>query len=97
MDLTQIIALLAALGGGTVIPTLFKGIRSRTAQGKRRRDEVDRAWRHADSEASARRRIAEHASHLRRLLYAAPCVETSSIPPWPDLPPTDTTTIKEQT
>lgn len=97
MELTQqIVALVVALGGGTLIPTLFKGLRSRTEKGKQKRDEVDRAWRHADREAAHRRRIAEHASHLRRLLYAAPCVETNTIPPWPEQSDTDTSTIKEQ-
>lgn len=48
-----------------------------------RRSELEQAWASAD-EQSRRRRIAEeHASHLRRRLIEAPCVDTTTIPVFP--------------
>lgn len=80
-----IIALLSA-GGGAILLELTKRILdAASGRGRRRRDEVDRAWQRVDREASTRRRWQEHGSLLRRMLIAAPCVDTNTIPD----PPTD--------
>ena len=54
-----------------------------TGRSRRKRDEVDEAYRERDREASKRRVIEEHASAVRRIAIEAPCVPTESIPPWP--------------
>lgn len=41
------------------------------------------ADRRADEEASMRRRTQEHASHCRRLLLEAPCVDPATVPDHP--------------
>lgn len=81
------IALLMSAGGGAIILELVKrGLDRISGRGRKRRDEVDRAWQRADREASKRRRIEEHASLLRRRLIAAPCVDEATIPDFPTDP-----------
>jgi len=78
------VALLLSAGGGAIILELAKrALDALSGRGRRRRDEVDRAWQRADREASKRRRIEEHASLLRRQLIAAPCVDSATIPEYP--------------
>ena len=96
MDAASIAALIGAAGGGAILLELVKRLLdATTGRGRKRRDEVDRAWRRADREASRRRVVEEHASHLRRLLLAADCVDTTSIPPFPAYTETTTSNTKE--
>ena len=91
MDAGTLVTIIGALGGGAIVPSLVKrGIDAVSGRGRKRRDEVDRAWRRADSEARKRRVIEEHASQLRRELLEAPCVDPAAIPPWPRYVSTDT-------
>lgn len=92
MDLARDIALILTSVGGTVLVPKMVGAlwRAVTGRAHRQRREIDRtraaqdeADRRADHEAHDRRLAQEHASHLRRLLYEAPCVDTTTIPPWP--------------
>ncbi|GGD32977.1 hypothetical protein GCM10010915_11700 [Microbacterium faecale] len=84
MDAAAIASLIGAAGGGAILLELTKrGLDKISNRGAKRRDEVDRAWRRVDREASKRRRMEEHASHLTRLLFAAPCVEPADIPSFP--------------
>ncbi|WP_067198954.1 hypothetical protein [Microbacterium sp. XT11] len=77
-------AVLLSAGGGAILLELTKRVLdAASGRGRKRRDEVDRAWQRADREAAKRRRIEEHASLLRRLLIAAPCVDSSEIPEYP--------------
>lgn len=83
-DTAQWVAIvIAALTGGfardilTWTKTLF---RPRSAL---RRTELETAWSRADEEARKRRIVEEHASHLRRALIEAPCVDRASIEPFP--------------
>ena len=87
--------LVVKLGGGAIavklLDWLIPLLRGREA---RRRAELDRVWRERDREARKRRRLEEFATLLRRRLLEAPCVDDSTIPPWPalgDTGPTDTT------
>lgn len=78
------VALLLSAGGGAILLELTKRtLDAMSGRGRKRRDEVDRAWQRADREASKRRRLEEHSSLLRRLLIAAPCVDSSEIPEYP--------------
>lgn len=78
------VALLLSAGGGAILLELTKrALDALSGQGRKRRDEVDRAWQRADREASKRRRVEEHASLLRRLLLAAPCVDSDTLPAYP--------------
>lgn len=92
MELARDIALvLTSVGGTVLIPKMAGALwRVLTGRAQRQRREIDRtrtasaaADRRADDEAHDRRLAQEHASHLRRLLFEAPCVDTSTIPPWP--------------
>lgn len=84
MDVPQIVSLLAALGAGGILLELTKRlVDSFSGRGKQRRDEVDRAWSARDDEARKRRISEEHASSIRRMLIEAPCVENSTVPPYP--------------
>lgn len=77
-------AVITAMGGGAILLELVKRVLDRlSGRGRKRRDEVERAWARADSEAARRRRSDEHASLLRRMLLGAPCVDAASIPEWP--------------
>lgn len=85
MDGAQVVSLLIALGAGGILLELVKRIAdSFSGRGKKRRDEVDRAWGARDEEARKRRISEEHASHVRRLLIEAPCVDNSAVPPYPN-------------
>jgi len=96
MDAADIASLIAAAGGGGILLELTKrGVGALSGAGRKRRDEVDRAWKRTDKEAQRRRLIEEHASHLRRILFGAPCVDAADIPPWPTYSSTDTNTLKE--
>lgn len=84
MDGAQIVSILIALGAGGILLELTKRIVDTfSGRGKKRRDEVDRAWSARDEEARKRRISEEHASFIRRLLIEAPCVENSTVPPYP--------------
>lgn len=92
MDAARDIALvLTSIGAATIVPKLAAAMwRLLTGGAGRQRREIDRARKaeasadtRADIEARARRLAQEHASHLRRLLYEAPCVDVSTIPPFP--------------
>jgi hypothetical protein len=92
MDLARDIALILTSVGGTVLVPKMAGAawRAITGRAHRQRREIDRtraseaaADGRADNEAHDRRLAQEHASHLRRLLFEAPCVDPSTIPPWP--------------
>lgn len=97
MDLTQLPLILTALGGGAIIPSLIKGVRfTFTGRGKKRRDEVDQAWRRVDREADRRRVWQDYAWQLRRILREAPCVEAASIPPSPAYSSTDTSSTQKE-
>lgn len=80
------ISLLLSAGGGAILLELTKrALDALSGRGRKRRDEVDRAWQRADREASRRRRLEEHASLLRRHLLAAPCVDSDTIPAYPHI------------
>lgn len=80
-------ALLLSAGGGAILLELAKrALDGLSGRGRRRRDEVDRAWQRADSEAVKRRLAEEYASRMMRHLISAPCVETSEIEPFPTYP-----------
>lgn len=85
MDGAQIVSLLIALGAGGILLELVKRLfDSFSGRGKKRRDEVDRAWGARDEEARKRRISEEHASLIRRLLIEAPCVDNTTVPPYPN-------------
>lgn len=67
----------ALFGFGKQLLHLFTG------RARRKRDEVDEAYRDRDREAAKRRQIEEHASAVRRLAIEASCIRTEDIPPWP--------------
>lgn len=97
MDYAALAAIITAVGGGMIIPKLFtRAWDAISGRGKRRRDEVDRAWRRVDREAQRRRVVEEHASHLRRMLIDAPCVDVADIPPFPSYRSTDTNSIEKE-
>lgn len=81
-------SVIAALGIGGILSELVKrAIDALTGRGKKRRDEVQRAWGHADREAMKRRIAEEYASRQTRRLIEAPCVDTTSIEQFPTYPP----------
>lgn len=84
-ELARDIALiLTSAGGAVLVPRMFGALwKAATGRASRQRREVDRVRSIADNEAHNRRIAEEHASHLRRLLYEAPCVEVAAIPPFP--------------
>lgn len=91
-DLARDVALILTSAGGAVfVPKLLAAVwRAVTGGASRQRREIDRALaaeraaaRRADIEAHSRRIAQEHASHLRRLLIEAPCVDITAIPPFP--------------
>lgn len=85
MDGAQIVSLLIALGAGGILLELVKrAFDTFSGRGKKRRDEVDRAWSARDEEARKRRISEEHASLIRRLLIEAPCVDNTTVPPYPN-------------
>ena len=87
MDGAQIVSLLIALGAGGILLELIKRlIDAFSGRGRKRRDEVDRAWRRGDHEAAKRRIVEEYASRQTRRLIEAPCIETSTIEPFPSYP-----------
>ncbi|WP_119697054.1 hypothetical protein [Microbacterium halotolerans] len=92
MELAAIISSLLGAGGigAILIKLVERGLDKMSNRGNKRRDEVDRAWRRVDREASRRRKVEEHASHLTRLLIAAPCVDPTTIPKFPPYTSTDT-------
>lgn len=92
MDLARDIALiLTSVGGAVIVPKLAGALwRAVTGRATRQRREIDRARAEkaaaelrADTEARDRRIAQEHASHCRRLLFEAPCVDPSTIPDYP--------------
>jgi hypothetical protein len=84
MDAATVASLIGAAGGGAILLELTKRLLDAlTGRGLKRRDEVDRAWSRADREARNRRIAEEHASRLRRMLIAAPCVAPEEIPDYP--------------
>ena len=91
MTFQDFLGLLAAAGGGVIIPEIIRRvIGAVSGKGKRHRAEVDRAWRARDREAATRRRLEEYASLLIRKLNAATCVDPKDIPKWPAYSTTDT-------
>lgn len=87
LDTAQWVALgIAALTGGFAREI---GVGARAVFGKltgratERRSELRRAWDTADEEARKRRIAEEHASHVRRILIEAPCVDNTDVPPYP--------------
>lgn len=91
MTFQDLMALLAAAGGGAILPEITKrALDAISGKGKKRRNEVDKAWRARDREATTRRRLEEYASLLIRLLTAATCVDPKDIPKWPAYSTTDT-------
>lgn len=85
MDLVQAFALiLTSIGGAVLVPKMAAALwQAVTGRATRKRREIDRLRDVADYEAYRRRIAQEHASHLRRLLYEAPCVDPATIPPYP--------------
>ena len=89
-------SLLGAAGAGAILLELTKrALDALSGRGRKRRDEVDRAWQAADKarcdrdrEASKRRIYQEYSSKLVRMLIAAPCVDPADIPPHPNTPTT---------
>lgn len=87
----QIATLMVGLGVGGILLELAKRLfDALTGRGRKRRDEISRAWdrtdqerRRADEESRRKRIAEEHASHCRRLLLEAPCVPNETIPPYP--------------
>lgn len=91
MDGATIAAVLVSLGVGAILLELTKRIADAlSGRGRKRRDEVDRAWQRADREASMRRIAEEYASRQTRRLIEAPCVDTDSIESFPTYPPKET-------
>jgi hypothetical protein len=98
MDVSDLALVLTSIGGAVLVPKMFAAVwQAITGRATRNRREIDRvraeaaeserraaaAERRADDEAYRRRVAQEHASHCRRLLYEAPCVDPSIIPPYP--------------
>lgn len=83
MEASHVVAIVIALISGTFLRDLARWVRSWGNGANERRSELRRAWDASDEEARKRRLVEEHASHLRRLLVAAPCVEPHTIPPYP--------------
>ncbi|KAA9133769.1 hypothetical protein [Microbacterium caowuchunii] len=85
---------LSSIGAAVFVPKILAAAwRALTGAPQRQRREIERvrddarsADHRADQEALRRRVAQEHASHLRRLLYEAPCVDVTTIPPWPAYP-----------
>lgn len=85
MDGAQIVSLLIALGiGGILLELVKRGVDALSGRGKKRRNEVDTAWSARDEEARKRRIAEEHTSLIRRMLIEAPCVDNSTVPPYPN-------------
>lgn len=98
MDIRDVALLLTAVGATAIGPKMVTALwRALTGRATRQRREIDRvraeagesnkraaaADARADDEAYMRRVTQEHASHLRRLLFEAPCVDPATIPPHP--------------
>jgi hypothetical protein len=91
-EITQVAQILALLGvGGILKGVVDRILAARGGRGKARRDEVTRAWDEANTarqqadEDARRRRIAEEfSSRLTRRLIEAPCVDDSTIEPFPN-------------
>ena len=82
-DTAQWVAIVVAALTGGFVRDIFTWVRGLFKGRTHRRSELDRAWDKADDEARKRRIVEEHASHVRRLLYEAPCVENGTVPPFP--------------
>ncbi|HXH34317.1 MAG TPA: hypothetical protein VNJ54_07890 [Plantibacter sp.] len=83
--------ILVAIGAGAIFKELVVVIgKALTGRLGQRRNEVDRAFRERDREASRRRKLEESLSHHRRLMNEAPCIPIESIPPWPTYTQGDT-------
>lgn len=78
-----VVTIVVAALGGSFLTEVFRWIVGRFRGRIEKRSEVERAWDRADEEARKRRLLEEHNSELRRILYAAPCVDSSTIPPFP--------------
>lgn len=84
-------AVLVSLGVGAILLELTKRLLDAlSGRGRKRRDEVDRAWQRVDREAQKRRIAEEYASRQTRRLIEAPCVDTTTIEPFPPYPPKET-------
>lgn len=98
MEIRDLALLLTAVGATAIVPKMTAALwRAVTGRATRQRREIDRvraeaaaalkraaaAEERADDEAYRRRVAQEHASHCRRLLLEAPCVDPASIPPFP--------------
>lgn len=69
MSIDQIIALVIALGGGVFFREIVLGAwKWLTGRQERERKTLQQVMRDLDSESSYRRRLAEHAAELRRIL-----------------------------
>lgn len=82
MDTAGWVAIAVAALTGGLARDLFAWLRSAFKKADRR-SELERAWDSRDAEARKRRQVEEHASLLTRMLIAAPCVDQSTIPPFP--------------
>lgn len=86
-DTAQWVAIIIALLTGSFFREVGGGIRAVfgkvTGRATERRSELTRAWDTADDEARKRRIAEEHASHVRRILIEAPCVDNNQVPPYP--------------
>jgi len=98
VDGQTIVAIIAAVGGGALVPEIIRAVRTAvTGRAAKERDAVsmeraradqeraraDRADARADMEATNRRRTAEYASSLRRMLVENG-IQTDEIPGWPE-------------
>lgn len=82
-DTAQLVAMVIALLTGGLLRDVFAWLTGLIRGRGDRRSELEKAHDRADNEATNRRIVEEHASHLRRILYAADCVAASDIPPFP--------------
>lgn len=86
VGLTEITAILTALGVGGALPTLAKGAISHyTGRAEKERATIRSVTRDHDAEATYRRLVAEHASQVRRIAIDHG-VPVEQLPPWPTRP-----------
>ncbi len=83
----SVASIAVAMGmGGILLELTKRAADALSGRGRKRRDEVQRAWGRADHEAMKRRIAEEYASRQTRRLIEAPCIDTSSIEPFPNYP-----------
>ena len=90
MTAEQITTIVVALLGGGFLTALVQWLAPLIKGRGTRRSELEQAHARADLEATKRRIVEEHASRLTRQLLEAPCVDSSSIPPFPPYPKKET-------